>query len=75
MLVTSGVYRFSRNPIYAGIFCLMAASLIYAFSWLNVAAVAIGALLHHRIVLGEEKFLASHFDGYDAYRKRVRRYL
>ena len=74
-LVTSGVYRFSRNPIYAGVFCLMGASLICAFSWLNVAAVLAGGLLHHRIVLAEEKFLASRFAGYDAYRRRVRRYL
>jgi len=73
-LVTSGIYRISRNPIYAGIFSLMGASLVYAFSWLNLAAVAVSVFLHHRIVLAEERFLALRFAGYADYRQRVRRY-
>ncbi len=32
VLVTTGIYGYSRNPIYAGIFCMMGASLVYAFS-------------------------------------------
>lgn len=75
VLVTSGIYGFSRNPIYAGIFCLMGASLVYSFSWVNLAAAVTGVLLHHRIVLAEEKFLARQFKDYEAYRKQVRRYL
>jgi protein-S-isoprenylcysteine O-methyltransferase Ste14 len=74
-LVISGVYRFSRNPIYLGLFCYMGASLVYAFSWVNLAAVVTGALLHHRIVLAEERFLAAQFRDYGAYGQRVRRYL
>jgi len=74
-LVTSGVYRVSRNPIYLGIFLLMGASLLYAFSWWNAIAVAVAVILHHRIVLAEEKFLTGQFAGYEAYRRRVRRYL
>ena len=74
-LVTSSVYRASRNPIYLGIFLIMGASLLYAFSWWNVSAVAIAVFLHHRIVLAEEKFLAGKFAGYEAYRRRVRRYV
>jgi protein-S-isoprenylcysteine O-methyltransferase Ste14 len=75
VLVTSGIYRFSRNPIYVGIFCVMGASLVYAFSWLNVVATATGVLLHHRIVLAEEKFLAKQFKPYKSYCGYVRRYL
>jgi protein-S-isoprenylcysteine O-methyltransferase Ste14 len=75
VLVTSGIYQVSRNPIYAGIFCFMGASLIYAFSWVNLVAVAVGVILHHRIVLAEEKFLAGQFKDYEVYRRRVRRYL
>jgi protein-S-isoprenylcysteine O-methyltransferase Ste14 len=74
-LVTSGIYGVSRNPIYLAMFFLMGASLIYAFSWLNLAAVAVSAALHDRIARAEERFLASHFADYAAYRKRVRRYL
>ncbi len=75
VLVTSGIFGFSRNPIYAGIFCLMGASLVYAFSWINLAAAVVGVLLHHRIVLAEEKFLTRQFNDYGAYCRQVRRYL
>lgn len=75
ILVQSGIYRFSRNPIYLGIFCIMGASLVYVFSLVNLVAVITGVLLHHRIVIAEERFLAGKFAHYEAYRKRVRRYL
>jgi protein-S-isoprenylcysteine O-methyltransferase Ste14 len=74
-LVTSGIYRFSRNPIYVAIFLVMGASLVYAFSWVNLGAVVASVCLHHRIVLAEEKFLAAQFKDYEIYRRQVRRYL
>jgi protein-S-isoprenylcysteine O-methyltransferase Ste14 len=74
-LVTSGIYRMSRNPIYLGLDCLMAASLIYAFSLLNLVAVIEAVLLHHRIILAEEKFLAERFQEYGVYRESTPRYL
>ncbi len=74
-LVKSGIYGRSRNPIYVGLYMMLAASLIYAFSWLNVAAVLAGVVLHHRIVLSEERFLTSQFKEYEAYCKAVRRYI
>jgi protein-S-isoprenylcysteine O-methyltransferase Ste14 len=73
-LVTSGIYRFSRNPIYLGLFVLLAASLLYTFSWVNVGAVIITVILHHRIALAEEKFLSARFKEYGDYRKGVPRY-
>ncbi len=73
-LVTSGIYRFSRNPIYLGLYLFLAASLVYSFSWLNVGAVLTGVVLHHRIILAEERFLAERFGEYEAYRNNVRRY-
>ena len=74
-LVTSGIYRMSRNPIYLGLDCLMAASLIYAFSLLNLVAVIEAVLLHHRIILAEERFLAERFQEYGVYRESTPRYL
>jgi protein-S-isoprenylcysteine O-methyltransferase Ste14 len=74
-LVTSGVYRHSRNPIYVSLFILLSASLTYAFSWLNLCAVVAYAILHHRIILAEEKFLAGRFPAFEDYRRRVRRYV
>jgi len=75
VLVTSGIYRFSRNPIYVALYGLMAASVIYASSWINGAAAAIAIVLPHRIVLSEERFLAGRFKEFESYRKKVRRYL
>jgi protein-S-isoprenylcysteine O-methyltransferase Ste14 len=74
-LVTAGIYGWSRNPIYLGIFLIMGASLIYAFSWANAAAVVTGVLIHRRIVLAEEQYLRRQFSGYEAYCRQVRRWL
>jgi protein-S-isoprenylcysteine O-methyltransferase Ste14 len=74
VLVTSGIYSLTRNPVYVGIFLLMGASLVFAFSWLNLAAAVIGVVLHHRIILAEERFLALQFKQYEDYRNRVNRY-
>jgi protein-S-isoprenylcysteine O-methyltransferase Ste14 len=73
-LIRSGIYNFSRNPIYLGMYLLMGASLAYAFSWLNLAAVTTSVVLHHRIVLAEERFLLSQFEEYEGYRSTVGRY-
>ena len=72
--MTSSIYAFSRNPIYVGLYLILAASLIYAFSWVNLVAVVTAVVLHHRIILAEEQFLSLRFKEYDAYRLRVRRY-
>lgn len=74
-LVTSGIYRITRNPIYVAVYFFLAASLIYAFSWWNLLAVLTAVILHHRIILAEERFLSQRFEQYDAYRAQVRRYL
>jgi protein-S-isoprenylcysteine O-methyltransferase Ste14 len=73
--VNSGIYGRSRNPIYLALFCLLGSSLLYAFSWINLACVLIAVALHHRIVLSEERFLEGRFANYAAYRNNVRRYL
>ncbi len=74
-LVTSGAYAFSRNPIYVGLYFILGASLLYAFSLLNLVCVITTVLLHHQIILAEERFLAPQFKDYEAYCARVRRYL
>jgi len=73
-LVTSGIYRFSRNPIYFGIYLYLGASLVVALSWLNFCAVLAAVVLHHWIILAEEHFLEEKFRDYEKYRRCVRRY-
>lgn len=75
-LKTGGIYSRSRNPVYLGLFTVCIASCLYAPHWLNFLFAAIAALVHHRIVLAEERFLEARFgDRWRNYRSRVRRYL
>jgi protein-S-isoprenylcysteine O-methyltransferase Ste14/pimeloyl-ACP methyl ester carboxylesterase len=76
-LVTSGLYRVSRNPMY------LAVSLIL-FGWavafpslaLLVYAIAVMAAFHLRVVLHEEPLLARvHREGWQRYSARVPRWL
>ena len=74
-LVTSGIYRISRNPAFVG-FDLMYIGILIAFpnAW-HAAAVAITLVLLHKQILGEEQFLEEAFGKeYNDYRKRVGRY-
>ncbi len=75
-LKTTGVYSFSRNPVYAAAIAVCIASCVFVPHWLNIVATLIAALAHHRIVLAEEDFLRARFGpAWEAYRARVRRYL
>lgn len=75
-LVTSGIYRISRNPAFVG-FDLMYLGILLAFpnAW-HAAAVAITLVLFHKQILGEEQFLEGAFgEEYIDYKNKVRRYL
>jgi protein-S-isoprenylcysteine O-methyltransferase Ste14 len=75
-LVTSGIYRFSRNPAFVG-FDLLYIGCAAAFS--NVVMLAFAAIsvtAFHVQILGEEKFLTEKFgQEYVDYKTKVRRYL
>ena len=74
-LRTGGLYRVSRNPIYAGAFLMCAGSCLITPHPLNYALFVFTVAIHHRIVLREERFLEERFgDEWRAYRQRVRRY-
>ncbi len=75
-LKTTGLFKFSRNPMYVGVYATILASVLYT---LNPAALLIGIFVvsvHHRIVLAEENYLLKVFgQDYMDYCIRVRRYL
>ena len=75
-LVTTGVFAYSRNPIYV-CFDMFFFGQFLVHRNIAIAAAAAGfALAIHRQILREEKFLAAFYAGeYEVYRKRVRRYL
>jgi protein-S-isoprenylcysteine O-methyltransferase Ste14 len=76
-LVTTGVYGFSRNPlylaltaIYLGIGLLLPSLLVLAL------VVPVLILMHYGVVVREEAYLERKFgEPYRAYKKRVRRWL
>ena len=75
-LVTTGIFAFSRNPIYVGFaFVLLGQFLVFP-SWVLSIYLVAGIWLFHRQVLREAEFLKKHYgQEYVEYSKRVRRYL
>ena len=74
-LKTSGIYRYSRNPIYVGVFLLCFSMMLSRLSVLMMVLFVIALIVHHRIVLAEERFLAERFGAaWDDYAKNVPRY-
>jgi len=76
-IVTSGIYAYSRNPIYLG-WCVLLAGrgLMNASVLVLVVAVTMLLLLHWAVIVEEERYLESRFgEEYVTYKKRVRRWL
>jgi len=76
-LVTSGLYRYSRNPMYVGVLLILCGWAIGLWSWvLAIYAAGIAIAVHVRVLANEEPFLArTHGEAWTAYRARVGRWL
>jgi protein-S-isoprenylcysteine O-methyltransferase Ste14 len=76
-LVTSGIHRWTRNPIYLGMFLIYAGVAVAAKSpWSLILALPLAILIRHGVVAREEAYLERRFgDAYRDYRSRVRRWL
>ena len=76
-LVTTGIYRFTRNPMYVSLALLYVAVALVLDSWWPLVLLPLVVLAVDRLVIRrEERYLAHAFPGeYDAYRARVRRWL
>ena len=75
-LITSGVYRLIRHPIYASLFlALMGGFLTYACAF-SAAVAVLGTPALLLVIRREEEFLLEHFgDEYRAYAARTARLL
>ena len=75
-LTTTGIYAYSRNPMYLS-FQLLFLGEFFIFPNIGLVAVCIVAFItFHITILKEEAFLKQHYgDDYKAYCKKVRRYL
>ena len=76
-LVTSGAYRFSRNPMYLGQALIVAAWAVFlSTAWAYAGPALFVLYLNRYQIAPEEKVLAKMFGGeYLAYRARVRRWM
>ncbi len=75
-LVTGGIFRWLRNPMYVGGTMLLAGiSILLASDWMLVLTIGSFFLLHFGVVLREERYLTAKFGAaYEAYRAAVPRY-
>ena len=76
-IIQSGLFRYSRNPIYLG-FCIatLATGLILDSWWTIVALLPLVYLLQLLVIHKEEVYLEAKFGkGYLDYKRRVRRWL
>ena len=76
-LVTVGLYRFSRNPMYVAVALMLAGwSASTWSSTLSIYTCFVIAAFHLRVLLHEEPFLArTHGAAWEEYRSRVPRWL
>jgi protein-S-isoprenylcysteine O-methyltransferase Ste14 len=76
-IVESGPYRFTRNPIYLGMFLgLIGLAIAFDNLWLLMMLVPFALVIRYGVVAREEAYLEGKFgDVYRGYRSRVRRWL
>jgi protein-S-isoprenylcysteine O-methyltransferase Ste14 len=77
VLVTTGIYRWTRNPIYLGFFLEYGGIGVAAHSaWILVLTLPLAILVRYGVVAREEAYLERRFgDVYRDYMARVRRWL
>jgi protein-S-isoprenylcysteine O-methyltransferase Ste14 len=76
-IVTRGPYRYTRNPIYLGMFLgLIGLAMAFDSLWLVVVLAPFYLVIRYGVVAREEAYLERKFgDIYRAYKARVRRWL
>jgi protein-S-isoprenylcysteine O-methyltransferase Ste14 len=75
-LKQSGLYRFSRNPMYVGVYATLCAAVLRTLNPILFLVALFVVAVHHRIVLAEEAHMRDVFgQEYGTYCSRVRRYL
>lgn len=76
VMITSGIYKISRNPAFLGFDCVYLGILILFFNWILLSFSVFAAVMLHLQILQEEKYLPVAFgEEYISYKKHVCRYL
>ena len=76
-LITGGIYRWTRNPMYTGGAPVMIGiAIVFALDWLPLLMIPSWLTLHFGVVRREEKYLEQKFgDDYRRYCAQVPRYI
>ena len=76
-LVTSGVFRFSRNPMYVGFTAMLVGwAVCLAAPWALVGPVAFVLFINRFQIIPEERVMRDKFgQAYDDYQAQVRRWI
>lgn len=76
-LITSGIYRFTRNPVYLGFLLMLIGIPLDAGSYWGMLLAPIMVILFNRLVIQpeEENLLDKFGEEYRSYRAKVRRWL
>jgi len=74
--VNKGIYHFSRNPMYFGIFVIFLGTSIACVSLIFLVLTAIFTILSHVVVVYEERFCTQRYgDAYQEYLNRIPRWI
>ena len=73
----TGLYAFSRNPMYVGFTLIMTAfGFLFDNVWIFLLLLPVLVVMHYGVILREEAYLEEKFgERYRAYKSRVRRWL
>lgn len=75
-VVTEGLYRLSRNPIYVGVIVFVLGLTLSLPSLITVVSLAINVIFIRNLVAREEAYMTANFgEDYDRYCSKVRRWL
>lgn len=76
-LVTSGLFRFSRNPMYLGMLLILAGGIIWLGAWSGMLAPVLFIWFMTELQIKPEEYsLQQKFgDQFSAYRRRTRRWI
>ncbi|MGH9584851.1 MAG: methyltransferase family protein [Bryobacteraceae bacterium] len=75
-LVTTGIFAFSRNPIYVAFGFVLLGEFLMFSNWILLLYTVAAIWLFHRQISREEGYLKKHYgQQYSEYCDRVRRYL
>jgi protein-S-isoprenylcysteine O-methyltransferase Ste14 len=76
-ILSDGVYKISRNPVYVGlIFIYLGIVFLFNSLWILPPLILVVFVMHHGVILREEKYLEQKFGAeYLNYKEKVRRWI